>query len=512
MAIDGVNNFGYNNFYQNYYGYNPLVASIAPPQSCYNIGTVGFRGDGVKQLTLPNDSAQFSSEDKIKGKQEKKKLSTGEKVGIGVGTIGGIALAAIAFASHKHSAISKLYKEKLVLSNLAENIQFKEAKTAEEGIKFAKEVLGIKEVDKAFSESVDAINVANRGLVDIVNAHKGKCFLPPALRYEAIEDDTLAYVVRNIDSNEFGNLVINKNMFNDEYLKKTLDEMFHIRDFAPKQTAKTAEKTAGSTSEQKTVGKLYANFHKETLDLKERYIQSADNLSIMEKRKLYGDYSEASKEWNGLRHRYPAKFLKWNQEFFAKSGITYNLEEISKLKVEEQSKKLDEILRLYEEKNGHCAHFTPSRYNQEQTIWHEMGHLQDYARNLKELDLKEFEIGTKDYWKNLWNDIKTHNKRNDRTSVNELENHWGRIGQKEFKELLEKNPEKFKKLYPEFYEFITDRTIQETAGSISGYAQSGIGEFIAETYAEMIKLKKEGKTLSKEIMDLYRKYNGPEIP
>ena len=144
MAIDSLNRFnGNSNFYQNYYGYNPMVTSVNPAQSYYDPNAVSFRGDGTKQLTLPNDSAQFSSEYKIKGKQEKKKLSTGQKVGIGVGTIGGIALAAIAFASHKHSAISKLYKEKLVLSNLAENIQFKEAKTAEEGIKFAKEVLGI---------------------------------------------------------------------------------------------------------------------------------------------------------------------------------------------------------------------------------------------------------------------------------------------------------------------------------------------------------------------------------
>ena len=69
------------------------------------------------------------------------------------------------------------------------------------------------------------------------------------------------------------------------------------------------------------------------------------------------------------------------------------------------------------------------------------------------------------------------------------------------------NPDKFKKKYPDLYEFITEKTKLQTSGKISAYAQSGIGEFIAETYARMI----DGKTIPDDVMALYRKYKGPEF-
>ena len=116
------------------------------------------------------------------------------------------------------------------------------------------------------------------------------------------------------------------------------------------------------------------------------------------------------------------------------------------------------------------------------------------------------------FWKNIWKDIKNGNKANDRNSVDELNNRWGSISDKNFSKLLEENPKKFKRLYPDFYEFVTSKDIQETAGRVSGYAQSGIGEFIAETYAEMIRLKKKGEKLPEDILLLFRKYFGPEIP
>jgi hypothetical protein len=62
-------------------------------------------------------------------------------------------------------------------------------------------------------------------------------------------------------------------------------------------------------------------------------------------------------------------------------------------------------------------------------------------------------------------------------------------------------------LYPEFYEFLTTQSIQQTAGKVSDYAQVGIGEFVAETYADMI----SGKKIPDDVMALYRKYKGPEF-
>ena len=44
-----------------------------------------------------------------------------------------------------------------------------------------------------------------------------------------------------------------------------------------------------------------------------------------------------------------------------------------------------------------------------------------------------------------------------------------------------------------------------TAGKVSAYAQTSIGEFIAETYAKMV----SGDTIPDDVLKLYKKYNGP---
>ena len=71
--------------------------------------------------------------------------------------------------------------------------------------------------------------------------------------------------------------------------------------------------------------------------------------------------------------------------------------------------------------------------------------------------------------------------------------------------LFKEKPEKFKKLYPDLYEHLTNKEIQATAGKVSSYAQTSIGEFVAETYAKMIK----GDPIPEDVLKLYKKYNGP---
>lgn len=80
-------------------------------------------------------------------KKKNKKLSKGAKWAIGtLGTFVTLAAAGLAFVAHKRNQIAKLYKEKLLLSNLGEHLEFKEASTLDEGMKFTREVLGIKEL------------------------------------------------------------------------------------------------------------------------------------------------------------------------------------------------------------------------------------------------------------------------------------------------------------------------------------------------------------------------------
>ena len=126
---------------------------------------------------------------------KKKKLSTAAKIGIGLaGVAGGLVGTCVLVSRHQTGKLKKLYNEKLVLSNLPEKLEFQEAKTLEEALKFAKDTLKIPEVDNNFT--LEALNFVNRGLVDVANANKGKLFLPRKLHFENMNDGTMAKVLR----------------------------------------------------------------------------------------------------------------------------------------------------------------------------------------------------------------------------------------------------------------------------------------------------------------------------
>ena len=48
---------------------------------------------------------------------------------------------------------------------------------------------------------------------------------------------------------------------------------------------------------------------------------------------------------------------------------------------------------------------------------------------------------------------------------------------------------------------------QKAIGKVSNYAKTGIGEFVAETYAGLV----EGKKFSDDVIALYKKYGGPAL-
>ena len=193
------------------------VESIKPINKIESNKTSGSIQTYPKTEPYPNDSVELSQKT-----EENKKLAKKDKLKKSVIGFGGITAtfigAVLILMSREKSKLTKLYKEKLILSNLPEKLEFKEAKTIEDAIKFAKEVLGIKEIDKDFS--LEALNTANKGIVDVSNAHKGKLFIPKCLRYEELgneESNTLAYVIRDVNSKEFGDIVINKCYFNDKF-------------------------------------------------------------------------------------------------------------------------------------------------------------------------------------------------------------------------------------------------------------------------------------------------------
>ena len=453
-----------------------------------------------KTEQYPNDTVELST------KNKKKSIPMWKKFAIGAGgTIAAAVGVGILVIKHHGNRIKKLYDEKLILSNLKEKIDFKEAATVQEGIKFAKEVLGIKEVDANFT--LEAINAANRGLVDVSNAHKGKVFMPHALRYTSprVKNDYVAAVQMDINSSEFGHMYINKHYFDKDFLDAEIKNRLY------NSNGQLFEFDSKSEVVTQPVWDKYvlANPSKDVAKLIRKYYRDSANMSVEEKRNLF--YSLAYGKDDARRYfRTPAEtyvnLLTKHRTVLNELGyVPKSAEEIEKLTNKQQKELLTTLLDKLKTKNIYLEHnfefFTPLK-----TIYHEMGHLQDAARNLKDLDLRQWKFDLKGEWRAIKNKRET-GEITSRADVDEVDNRWGSVWDEYMKNFLLNNPEKFKKKYPDLYEFVTNKKIMQTSGKVSAYAQSGIGEFIAETYARLT----DGKTLPDDVMALYRKYKGPEF-
>lgn len=456
------------------------------------------------QLSYPPDTVEISANKNVQ--KQKDGMSTLSKWAIGLGSaLVAVAFTGIAFAKHQSNKLTKLYNEKMQFVNLAEKIDFKEAKTIEEGIKFAKEVLKIGEVGNGFT--LDAINYVNKGLVDVSNANKGHLFMPKKIHYKANKNDTWsACVIQDIKSKHFGELYINPKCFSDEFLNEALNRYLGIKSAknVEKVVENIVEKNASNTVKNDIKEKVQIKccVEERVLNLIRKYQKSPDLLSIPEKREVYYNLQQAADMQDSLLLFSPFNTLQKYKNNFEKYGININLDELSRMTTEKQSEKLKEFFIEYQKKSGKNEIEINIPYNPStKTIYHEMGHLQDFAKNLKELDLKQFNFSFKDAYK----EVKEGKKHT--ADIDHVNNRWGGITYDGYKDLLTKNPDKFKKRYPDLYEFLTNQEIQQTTGKVSWYAQTSIGEFIADVYAKMVK----GEKLSDDVMALYKKYNGPML-
>ena len=460
----------------------------------------GFRAlSGLAGTTVPQPLTVSNSGDTVElsvKQTEKKGLSKGAKWAVGIGTaLAGLVTAGILVSKHQAGKLKKLYDENIVFQNLAEKIDFKEAKTVEEGIKFAKEVLKVGDVDKNFT--LDAINFANKGLVEVSNANKGRLFIPKKLWYRDMGDNTLAGVVQDIESPYFGHLMVNKKFFEHENLNEKLNILLGIG--KQKAAAESASKAAVKAPEE---FKFVCNLDEKLINVIKKYKQSPDSLTIAEKRELWANLSNAGRIQENLLDLAPFTTLKNNLSLFEKNGIKVDFDGFAKLTTKKQSEKLKELFTQLQEKLGHQPEIDIPYLSPTETIHHEMGHLQDFAKNLKELDIKRWKIPS---FKDAYNNVKAGKK--DTSGVEFVDNRWKGLTYKGFKELLEKNPKKFQKKYPDLYEFLTNQETQQTAGKVSWYAQTSIGEFIAEVYGKMVR----GEKIADDVMALYKKYNGPML-
>ena len=446
---------------------------------------------------IPQDTVEFSAEKAIK---KENGLSKGQKWGIGLGAaIVALPLLAIGLSKGLTSKLSKLYKDKLVLSELPEKLQFTDAKTVDEGIKYAKDVLKIKEVDSDFS--LDAINYVNKMLVDVSNANKGKLFMPARLRYLEMEH-AIAYANKNVMSKCFGELGINKKYFDDNFLTKTISKRLGV---GKKEAAQTVKKEAEEVVDDDKF--MTWAWDEKIADLASRFRQDSSSLSIKEKRDLLNNLDEGIDLIDSFKNLSPFSSITRNLNIFKKYNIDVNLDEIKKLSLKEQQEKLKELLLKVKEKSGKPCVAKIDYTNIDTTVYHEMGHLQDFAKNLKELDIKDVKFDWKDAWKKADENVKNGKLFEHSERLQAVDNRWGGTTYEGYKELLEKNPQKFKERYPDLYNHLMDENIQQTAGKVSWYAQTSIGEFVAEVYAKLV----SGAKLPDDVMALYKKYNGPML-
>lgn len=479
------------------------------PQNCYQKSQISsvpaFRGkvesnslpaQATQPLSYPPDTVEISAANKIKKTNDK--MSTGAKVGItALGILGSFVTAGILISKHQTNKLTRLYNEKMVLQTLPHHIDFKEAKTVEDGIKFAKEVLKIGEVDSNFT--LDAINYANRSITKVSNANKGKLFIPKKMHYVNDNSDMIAGVVKDIESKHFGELYINSRYFNNNFIDKSLQE------WLGDVTSKTASKSTQTVAKEAN-NKLHyeAIIDEHTRELIKKFRNNSNSLTITEKRDLLCTMQEAYSIGDGQLYRAPFSTLMGWKNHLEEAGIKVDIDAFKKLNTEKQADKLKELLIQLQNKKGRLG-FNAPFIRTDYQIYHEMGHLQDFAKNLKELDLNHWKLPS---FKDAWNDGWNGRKQVSDAGVKQVDNRWGGLTYKGNKELFEKNPTKFKKRYPDLYEFLTNQEYQQAAGKVSEYAQTSIGEFIAETYARMVR----GDKIPDDVMKLYKKYNGPTIP
>ena len=435
-----------------------------------------YKSETVHSVSMSEpikDTIEISEENKKS--EDKKKLTKSQKLigGVIAGTLGLLGAAVLIYRGQS-GLFNRLYKEKIILSNFPETLEFVAAKTKEEGIQFAKEVLGIKHVDESFT--LDGINYVNEGLVKVIKANNGKCFLPQGLTFQRRESETIAGVVSDVRSECFGWLNINKIFFESDNLDKILKEHYH---FKPSPSdAKSATETAEDTVEKIPIFAMSDSLWKLSCSFK-----NGKALSIPEKHSLYFGLNDIYSEAISLE-----ALIREIVERSKKHGITINKEELFK-------KDYNELRSIFRE------HFPKEQIIIEadrfSSIYHEMGHLQDFSINLKKLHLEEIDSKFNPFSK------KEKNKR----QIDYISNRWGGSTYSGYKELLEKSPETFKKRYPDLYKHLMDEKIQRVASEVSSYAKTSIGEFVAEVYARLIaKLP-----VSDDVMELYRKYNGPEL-
>ena len=333
-----------------------------------------------------------------------------------------------------------IYKNKFSdLKFLKKHIDFTPAKTVDEAIEFGLKTLKIEEYSGFNEGDLDVINWFNEGLVNTSNALKGKIRMPKKIIYSAINDDTVAGVITDRKSKYFGRFRLNRNVFSsiDEKLKSRLrlnDNYFkrvkvngNVFDVACDEPQRLLEafKNGNATYNEKI--QLY-EYAKTMYDLRDNIFESP----IFVIKNLIKKYDIDLKELCDI---------SFEELYYKSNGVQADvLAEIHNHIFDKTGK--NPVIDLYQR----------SSFN---TIYHEMGHIQDIIPRADAI--YKFNDGI-DYPQDL-------------------------------------------------VKWLNDKKNIQIARSVSVYCEDGPGEFIAEAFATIL----DGNKLNDEAINLYQSLLGPKI-
>lgn len=470
-----------------------------------NVPVASTGESGVNAVSIqPQKPDEFVKQG---GEEKKKKLSTGAKVGIGAGFLATAGLIAFLVMKGKVSEAKQL----------AEHIEFKPAQTLEEAIKFGKEHLGIKSYEDFCANDLDAINWLNEGFVNVSNRMKGKLRMPKQILFtddqNILGEHSLAGVVS--DSNlpqelkkYSGSFFLNKKFFSDPieavnndfkkalkhgYFEKKEDGKIKvnslfapetgdmlidiIEDFQREKSFNSAVRVSVAIENMRNAVNAYT---KNPLEVIQSLLKDEKNISMFKEAGINTSLNDIKnlslKEQIEIRKTMTALLKEENEASYVNNLIGSDKQYAEKLvekgfldKVETikeiETNKLAEIIKYTEEYTGKKEKFYPielcidelDKSSPFATVYHEMGHLQD---------MKPRCLTTAKY-----------------------------------------NYD-YSKYSQELKDWVDNDDNIRIASRVSGYSTSGPGEFIAETFAKLV----EGRKVSQEVKDLYRKLGGPELP
>ncbi len=330
------------------------------------------------------------------------------------------------------------------VKKLAKHIDFKPAETIQEAVKFGKKHLGIKQYSGFDSKDIDALNWINEGIVNTSNKLKGRLRIPKHVCYsDELKENTLASVLDN------HRLRVNKKIF--ENIDKTIEEKLSFKEKVVKFTKNSDGKwqyDAHKMVDKKSLDELLKLF----IDYKK------PNATFKDKMKFYSSLNALDNSVNSYNESPLCALIQLLKDSKVKNicrenGISTDIEHLKSLSSEEQ---FDIIKKLVNNGVDYKIKFDVNSLSIFNIIYHEMGHVQDMQPRCPTIAKLNYDPS--------------------------------------------KYPESLKM-------WVNNNLFMQIANSVSSYSSYGPGEFIAETFAEMI----SGVKLSDEVLALYKKLNGPKV-